>query len=113
MTDFNDEDYWRSIILYGLNHKYNLGTHWRRNSSYAAKKLNAIPAWIAIQVDGSSYSMYFGTVFLVEESNGIPMEPEALQYYECLAKDEKHNYPEASFTPKYQRVAIGNLGSGK
>ena len=72
-------------------------------------KLKALPAWIAIQVDRSVYSMYFGTLSLVEESNGIPMEPEALQYYECLAKNEKHGYAEESFTPKYERVAIGKL----
>ena len=77
-----------------------------------ARKLNAIPAWIAIQVDGSYYSMYFGLVSLVEESNGIPMEPEALEYYECLARNKKHIYPEASFVPRYQRIAVGNLDPG-
>jgi len=98
--------------LGGLNSKYNLGDKWRTHSAYAAKNLDAIPAWIAIQVNRSFYSMYFGLVSLVEESNGIPMEAEALEYYECLAKDERHIHPEHSFTPIYHKVAVGNLDSG-
>ena len=93
--------------LGGLNAKYNLGKEWKKTSAAAAKALTAIPAWIEIQVDGPTFSLYFGLLSLITESNGIPMESEALTFYECLAKDEKHNYPEDSFTPRYQRTAVG------
>ena len=97
--------------LGGLNAKYNLGKNWRDHSNHVAEKFQAIPAWIAIQIDGPKFSMYFGTIRLIEESNGIPMEPEALEYYECLVSDGLHGYDEDSITPDYKVVVGGNLDS--
>ena len=95
--------------LGGLNARYNLGNNWKENSKYVAKVLHAIPAWIAVQVDGPKYSIYFGLVSLIEENNGIPMQPEALKYYECLAKDEKLGHSVNSIKPSYEVIVTGNL----
>ncbi len=95
--------------LGGLNPKYNLGKDWRRKLEKAVKNEKAIPSWLAIQVDEMTYSAYFGLISLVEESNGIPMQPEALPFYERLAEDEKHGLNWNEIKPNYHVIVEGKL----
>ncbi len=96
--------------LGGLNPRYNLGLEWRRKAALAERNEDAIAAWLTIPVDEHTYSAYFGLVALVEESNGIPMVPEALQYYECLAANQPHGLDWEHVSPKYRVAVEGYLG---
>jgi Holliday junction resolvase-like predicted endonuclease len=95
--------------LGGLNARYNLGKDWRRKARLAEQEKDAIASWVTIQVDTTGYSAYFGLLSLVEESNGIPMQPEAIKYYECLAEGEEHNLRIEDYTPEYQVSVEGRL----
>lgn len=73
-----------------LNARYKLGKKCEEMAAHAAKHTNAVPAWLAIQVDGDRASVYFGTLEILKGSKGITMTPDMLDHYECLAKDELH-----------------------
>ena len=96
--------------LGGLNPRYNLGHDWRRKAHLAERDEDAIAAWLTIPADKDTYSAYFGLVALVEESNGIPMVPEALDYYECLAVNKPHGLDWEQYSPKYKIAVEGYLG---
>src|ERR1035437_4949668 len=56
----------------------------------AANDLFAVPACLAIQVDGEIASVYFGIWDQFADKTGISMLPDAIQHYECLVKHEAH-----------------------
>ncbi len=55
-----------------------------------AKIHQAVPAWVAIQVDAEqgTISAYFGTIAQLGNRLSIPMKPEDTAKYECLADNE-------------------------
>jgi len=74
-----------------LNSRYKLFKRDRiEQVRQAVEKLSAVPAWLAIQVDGETASIYFGTWDQLADKTGIPMLPDAIQRYECLANHEPH-----------------------
>ena len=95
--------------LGGLNPRFNLGVKWREKLKKAESLENATPSWVAIQIEDETYTAYFGLISLIEESNGIPMQPEACKYYECLAKNEAHSLNICEYKPSYQIKVEGNL----
>lgn len=72
-----------------LNGGYNI---YPERVRLAAKKYNAIPAWLAIQLDTDRrcYSAYFGTIDSLSNplAVAVPMTPGAVASYECLACDK-------------------------
>jgi Holliday junction resolvase-like predicted endonuclease len=75
-----------------LNARYKLGKKCEAMAAYATKKTKAVPAWLAIQVEGDRVSVYFGTLEMLQGGTGICMTPDMLDQYECLAKDDLHGY---------------------
>jgi Holliday junction resolvase-like predicted endonuclease len=73
-----------------LNARYKLGKKCEAMAAYATKQTRAVPAWLAIQVDGDLVSVYFGTLEILKGGTGIIMTPDMLDQYECLARDELH-----------------------
>jgi len=73
-----------------LNARYKLGKKCEAMAAYATKHTEAVPAWLAIQVDGNLLSIYFGTLAMLQGGTGICMTPDMLDQYECLAKEEAH-----------------------
>jgi hypothetical protein len=50
----------------------------------------AVPAWLAVQIDGEFVSVYFGTLAQLDGNLGIPMTPDAIATYLCIADREEH-----------------------
>jgi len=63
---------------------------------------NAIPAWVvvAIRPQDRTHSMYFGTLEKLGCKRSIPMTPNALKNYECLAEWVHHE----SITPDLTNI---------
>jgi len=81
----------------GLNTSYRLEEHCCRLADTLGKQLNAKGAWIAISLERKTFSAYFGLLSLLKGKLAIPMHQEGLDSYECLAKDESHEYDYDSF----------------
>jgi Holliday junction resolvase-like predicted endonuclease len=74
-----------------LNARYKLHKEgFRAKVEALAEEHGAIPAWVAIQLDGEQLSAYFGTLGQLSGNRGIPMTEDAIRHYECLAHNEKH-----------------------
>ncbi len=73
-----------------LNARYKLGANALRMAALLEENQNAVPAWLAVQIDGEYVSAYFGTVAQLEGNLGIPMTPDSITAYWCLADREKH-----------------------
>jgi len=75
-----------------LNTRYKL--HERAGHADLIKRLSAkhqaVPAWLAIQIDEDCLSVYFGTVEQLGGNKGISMFADCLPGYECLADHEPH-----------------------
>jgi Holliday junction resolvase len=75
-----------------LNAAYNVRKKGKDLSGLAAA-YNAVPAWIAIQVDVEKMtcSAFFGPLAQLtvrSERYSIPMTPQATAHYECLVRDD-------------------------
>ena len=73
-----------------LNARYKLGKNCYKMADAAAANQNATPAWLAIQIDREHASVYFGTLTQLEGNSGIPMTPDVIDQYECIANNEPH-----------------------
>lgn len=62
----------------------------------------AVPAWLAIQIDGAFLSVYFGTVEQLGRNKGIPMASDCLPAFKCLADQEPHGLDIAQLRNTYQ-----------
>jgi hypothetical protein len=62
----------------------------------AESQFKAKGAWIAISIYDDIYSIYFGTLDILEGNTGIPMTDKHLKKYECLVYEKPHNI---DFTP--------------
>ena len=89
-----------------LNSRYKLESKGRKvpHAIEQAKRRLAQFAWVAVQVDGNTYSAYFGTHDLLcslpKKCNGkgILMTDDWTAYYEVLAKNERHDLPHDLFS---------------
>ena len=77
----------------------------------AACDLFAVPAWLAIQVDGEMVSIYFGTWDQLADKTGISMLPDAIQHYECLASHEPHGLDIEHLKNTYEIRTAGLLNN--
>ena len=76
-----------------LNSSYNLGTDASKKASYAAKKYNAEPYWMAIQFDVNEYSIYFGPLKSLNRANAIPINKCSNgEIGEILVNKKKHYF---------------------
>ena len=95
-----DRDGIRYFITVKARNKYRQGTR-SLNGGYNihpnkvlkfAQQYDAEPAWLTIQVDTESrcFSAYFGTIASLRNPSGVgvPMTPNAVAGYECLARDQ-------------------------
>jgi len=57
-----------------LNPRYNLGSNVGNKALVAEKKYNAKAHWMAIQFDGLTYNIYFGTIEELKGSKAIPID---------------------------------------
>lgn len=57
-----------------LNSRYNLGSDAYEKAKLAEKKYNAVAHWIAIQFDQKCFSIYFGSLFDLNNSKAIPVD---------------------------------------
>jgi hypothetical protein len=74
-----------------LTSRYKLGTKCYQHSETVSRKLDAVPAFLAIPIEPETFSAYFGTLEQLHGNTGIPMSKKALSNYECLAFDTPHN----------------------
>ena len=86
-----------------LNRRYKLGSKSPQHASAAAAHFNAVPAWLAIALDTTSYCAYFGLVSDLNGSLGIDMSPTTVLSYECLAHEQPHAFQHASLLNAYKR----------
>ncbi|MFZ4774146.1 MAG: hypothetical protein ACOYM3_02205 [Terrimicrobiaceae bacterium] len=99
-----------------LNTRYKL--HERAGHADLIKRLSAkhqaVPAWLAIQIDGDRLSIYFGTVEQLGGNKGIPMLDDCLPGYECLADHEPHGLDIAHLRNTYEtRLPASRAGQSK
>ena len=74
-----------------LNAFYNLGKNFLDKALSAQNEYNAIPYWMAIQFDKTTYSVYFGSIESLRNKNAIPLRQcENGEIGECLVKDMRH-----------------------
>jgi hypothetical protein len=57
-----------------LNSRYNLGADVYEKALSAEKKYNASACWMAIQFDQKSFSIYFGSLKVLNGSRAIPVD---------------------------------------
>ncbi len=79
-----------------LNSRYKLGKDCNNQAARAESQFKAKAAWIAISIYDDIYSIYFGTLDILEGNTGIPMTDKHLKKYECLVYEKPHNI---DFTP--------------
>ena len=76
-----------------LNARYNLGSNAYKNAQAAEIEYDAEPHWMAIQFDVHTYSIYFGSLHVLNRRSGIPIrECEKGAVGACLVKDKRHYF---------------------
>jgi hypothetical protein len=74
-----------------LNSRYNLGGNAYKHAEVAEQEFGAEAHWMAVQFDELTYSIYFGSLRELNQSNGIPVrECEKGTVGTCLVKDKRH-----------------------
>ena len=87
-----------------LNSRYKLGARCYELARRAEEQLNARAAWLAISLEPTVFSAYFGFLEQLRGSRGIAMTPLALEGYECLANSEAHVLDYAALKNTYEHV---------
>ena len=76
-----------------LNSRYNLGSNAYKNAQAAEIEYKAQAHWMAIQFDRLTYSIYFGSLNELNNSNGIPiLKCQNGSVGTCLVKDKRHYF---------------------
>lgn len=86
-----------------LNGGYKLGEKMEKHSSAAALEHNATPAWMAIQFDKKSYSVFFGELNILEGRKRIPVRrfvQEGKEGKYCLEFERRHFFDASYFENK-------------
>jgi hypothetical protein len=73
-----------------VNSRYKLGERCYEDAKAACCQYDAEPYWMAIQFEGDKYSVYFGSLSILDGKKGIPMATTHLSKYQCLAKGKEH-----------------------
>jgi len=73
-----------------LNSRYKLGDKCYENAKVACEQYKAEPYWMAVQFDSDRYSVYLGSVALLDGNKGVPMSPPNLSRYVCLVDNKEH-----------------------
>ena len=87
-----------------LNSRYKLGARCYELALRAEQQLNAKAAWLAIALEPTVFSAYFGRLEQLRGSRGIAMTPLAVEGYECLANSEAHVLDYAALKNTYEPV---------
>lgn len=80
-----------------VNNRYNLGKDVRRKADSSQIKHNAVPHWMAIQFDQTSFSIFFGSLSELGESNAIPIQKCENQEVGEIWEHNKRHYFDFSF----------------
>ena len=84
-----------------LNAHYNLGGNAYQKAKSAELEYEAEAHWMAIQFDAQTYSVYFGSLAELNQSNAIPIkECENGGVGTCLVKDKRHYFDFSFFENK-------------
>ena len=84
-----------------LNSRYKLGSNAYRLAADEEKKRHAKAHWMAVQFDEETFSIYFGSLAELNQSNGIPIRKcESGTVGTCLVKDKKHYFDFSYFDNK-------------
>ena len=76
-----------------LNSRYSLGSNAYQNARAAENEYDAQAHWMAIQFDRLTYSIYFGSLIDLNNSNGIPIRKcENGSVGICLVKHKRHYF---------------------
>lgn len=73
-----------------LNSRYKLGDKCYQNAKVACEQLKAEPYWMAVQFDGRRYSVYLGSLYMLNGNKGIPMNQIHLTKYLCMVDNKEH-----------------------
>lgn len=91
-----------------LNSRYNLGCNAYENAQAAESEYAAEAHWMAIQFDRFTYSIYFGSLSELRNSNGIPIRKcENGSVGMCLVRDKRH-YFDFSFFENTKTLEVGS-----
>jgi hypothetical protein len=93
-----------------INPRYKLGSKCYQNAPLAEKQFDAVAAWVTISLDEKNFSVYFGTLSSLNGSKAVKMTTKHLNSYECLAKDESHEFDYERLKNTYETEEI-NLNS--
>jgi hypothetical protein len=86
-----------------LNSRYNLGNKCLENAKFACERYKgAEPYWMAVQFDGDSYSVYLGSLSLLDGNKAIPMSPQHLSKYICLVDNKEHGIDFRPYLNRYK-----------
>ena len=84
-----------------LNSRYKLGSNAYRLAADEEKKRHAKAHWMAVQFDEETFSIYFGSLAELNQSNGIPIRKcENGTVGKCLVEDKKHYFDFSYFDNK-------------
>ena len=84
-----------------LNSRYKLGSNAYRLAADEEKKRHAKAHWMAVQFDEETFSIYFGSLAELNQSNGIPLKKcENGTVGKCLVKDKRHYFDFSYFDNK-------------